>query len=131
MQVRALHAYSAASEAELSLTPDEHLTLVEGDADGWVVCQTLDGQRQGFVPTNYVVLADAVAEDDGDSVVSHGSFTTVAPSRANQPSVQAAKALGVQLAGHLAAATSQDALPGGAAAANSPQDANLTPVCRG
>ena len=92
---------------------DERLKLIEGDSEGWVLAATLDGQRQGFVPTSYVEL-DAAEDDDGSSVASHGSFTTVAPSRACQPNIIAAKALGAQLAGRLAAATSHDVLDPGA-----------------
>ena len=110
MLVRVLHAYSATTETELSVQPDERLTLIEGDSEGWVQVATLDGQREGFVPTSYVTLDEAVDDDDGgSSVSSHGSFTTVAPSRAAQPNIIAAKALGAQLAGRLAAATSRDA----------------------
>ena len=117
MLVRVLHAYSATAETELSVQPDERLTLIEGDSEGWVQVATLDGQREGFVPTSYVTLDEAVDDDDGgSSVSSHGSFTTVAPSRAAQPNIIAAKALGAQLAGRLAAATSRDAQGVGASA---------------
>ena len=108
MLVRVLYAYSATAETELSVQPDERLTLIAGDSEGWVHVATLDGQSEGFVPANYVTL-DEAADDDGSSVCSHGSFTTVAPSRAAQPNIVAAKALGTQLAGRLAAATSRDA----------------------
>lgn len=108
MLVRVLYAYSATAETELSVQPDERLTLIAGDSEGWVHVATLDGQSEGFVPANYVTL-DEAADDDGSSVCSHGSFTTVAPSRAAQPNIVAAKALGAQLAGRLAAATSRDA----------------------
>ena len=114
MLVRVLHAYSASDEAELSVQPEERLTLIEGDSEGWVRLATLDGQRQGFVPASYVMLE--LAGDNEGSVTSHdshdsdGSFTTVAPSRAAQPNIIAAKALGAQLADRLAAATSRDAL---------------------
>ena len=108
MLVRVLYAYSATAETELSVQLDERLTLIAGDSEGWVHVATLDGQSEGFVPANYVTL-DEAADDDGSSVCSHGSFTTVAPSRAAQPNIVAAKALGTQLAGRLAAATSRDA----------------------
>ena len=110
MLVRVLHAYSATAETELSVQPDERLTLIEGDSEGWVQVATLDGQREGFVPASYVTLDEAADDDDdGSSVSSHGSFTTVAASRADQPNIIAATALGAQLAGRLAAATSRDA----------------------
>jgi len=110
MRVRVLHAYSATAETELSVQPDERLTLIEGDSEGWVLVATLDGQSEGFVPASYVTQDEADAEDDdGSSVISHGSFTTVAPSRAAQPNIIAATALGAQLAGRLAAATPRDA----------------------
>ena len=51
----------------------------------------------------------SVDDDGGSSVSSQGSFTTVAPSRATQPNIIAATALGAQLAGRLTAATSRDA----------------------
>ena len=110
MLVRVLHAYSATAETELSVQPDQRLTLIQGDSEGWVQVATLDGQREGFVPASYVTLDEAAADDDdGSSVSSHGSFTTVAPSRADQPNIIAATALGAQLAGRLAAAKSRDA----------------------
>ena len=105
MLVRVLYTYSATAETELSVQPDERLTLIAGDSEGWVHVATLDGQSEGFVPANYVTL-DEAADDDGSSVCSHGSFTTVAPSRAAQPNIVAATALGKQLSGRLAAATS-------------------------
>ena len=108
MLVRVVYAYSATAETELSVQPDERLTLIAPAREGWVRVATLDGQSEGFVPANYVTL-DEAADDDGSSVCSHGSFTTVAPSRAAQPNIVAAKALGAQLAGRLAAATSRDA----------------------
>ena len=108
MLVRVLYAYSATTETELSVQPDERLNLIAGDSEGWVQVATLDGRSEGFVPANYVTL-DEAADDDDSSVCSHGSFTTVAPSRAAQPNIVAAAALGTQLAGCLAAATSRDA----------------------
>ena len=103
MLVRVLYAYSATAETELSVQPDERLTLIAGDSEGWVHVATLDGQSEGFVPANYVTQDEAADDDDDSSVCSHGSFTTVAPSRAAQPNIVAAKALGAQLAGRLAA----------------------------
>ena len=55
------------------------------------------------------IPTDVADDDGGSSVSSHDSFTTVAPSRATQPNIIAATALGAQLAGRLAAATSRDA----------------------
>ena len=109
MLVRVLYAYSATAETELSVQPDERLTLIAGDSEGWVHVATLDGQSEGFVPANYVTLdvtQDEAADDDDSSVCSRGSFTTVAPARAAQPNIVAATALGKQLSGRLAAATS-------------------------
>ena len=112
MLVRVLYAYSATAETELSVQPDERLTLIAPAREGWVQVATLDGQSEGFVPANYVrqdVTQDEAADDDDDddsSVCSRGSFTTVAPARAAQPNIVAATALGKQLSGRLAAATS-------------------------
>ena len=105
MLVRVLYAYSATAETELSVQLDERLTLIAGDSEGWVHVATLDGQSEGFVPANYVTQ-DEAADDDDSSVCSRGSFTTVAPARAAQPNIVAATALGKQLSGRLAAATS-------------------------
>ena len=112
MLVRVLYAYSATAETELSVQPDERLTLIAPAREGWVQVATLDGQSEGFVPANYLtqdVTQDEAADDDDSSVCSRGSFTTVAPARAAQPNIVAATALGTQLAGRLAAATSRDA----------------------
>ena len=106
MLVRVLYAYSATAETELSVQPDERLTLIAGDSEGWVHVATLDGQSEGFVPANYVTQDEASDDDDDSSVCSRGSFTTVAPARAAQPNIVAATALGKQLSGRLAAATS-------------------------
>ena len=110
MLVRVLYAYSATAETELSVQPDERLTLIAPAREGWVQVATLDGQSEGFVPAMYVtqdVTQDEAADDDDDSsVCSRGSFTTVAPARAAQPNIVAATALGKQLSGRLAAATS-------------------------
>ena len=109
MLVRVLYAYSATAETELSVQPGERLTLIAPAREGWVQVATLDGQSEGFVPANYVTLdvtQDEAADDDDSSVCSRGSFTTVAPARAAQPNIVAATALGKQLSGRLAAATS-------------------------
>lgn len=100
MLVRVLYAYSATTETELSVQPDERLNLIAGDSEGWVQVATLDGRSEGFVPANYVTL-DEAADDDDSSVCSHGSFTTVAPSRAAQPSIVAAAALGIPESGEV------------------------------
>ena len=110
MLIRVVYAYSATAETELSVQPDERLTLIAPAREGWVQVATLDGQSEGFVPAMYVtqdVTQDEAADDDDDSsVCSRGSFTTIAPARAAQPNIVAATALGKQLSGRLAAATS-------------------------
>ena len=110
MRAIALYDYTAADASQLSVRWLDRLTLLEPEADGWVLCEsaTVDGAGRGYVPAAYVQVDET---EPAESVVSGGSFTTVAESRANQPTVAAAGAIGRRLSGDLSSSLTRRQQP--------------------
>lgn len=99
MRAIALYDFTAADVSQLSIRWLDRLTILEPEADGWVLCESdaADGANRGWVPGSHLQLEET---ELAESVVSGGSFTTV-PSRANQPTIAAAGAIGRRLSGDL------------------------------
>ena len=50
--MRALYAFTASGDTEMSFAEGDMMDLLEEGADGWMTCQK--GAQKGLVPSNYV-----------------------------------------------------------------------------
>ena len=57
---KALFAYQAQTNSELTINPDDLLTIVKDDGEWWLV-QNNSGQ-QGYIPSNYSMGFDIPAK---------------------------------------------------------------------
>ncbi|KZV68150.1 hypothetical protein PENSPDRAFT_653484 [Peniophora sp. CONT] len=74
--VKAQYEYAAQASGELNIAEDQILHAFGAEEEGWLLVQTEDGNRAGYVPANYV-------EEAGDGAAAEEETAAPAPSFAN------------------------------------------------